>query len=1415
MSTRFTRTRSLRTMAMLAFGIFVVGCLDKAVTGPGNSDPTAFAARLVVLDGNSQTGPVNRALTSQIKLRVTDVNGSPVAGATVNFAMRQGGGSVNPATVRSSADGTVNATWTMGTTLGAQKVVAILTGQWVVDSTVLTATATNGAASKISVDAGDNQRATIGNALPQASTVLVTDDYGNPVPGAEVTFRVSAGGGRVDLLRTTTDGPGKLSVMWTLGTLAGSHTMTASLANGQTTSFRATADAGSPVQLTLESAATQTGTVGRALSTPVSVRVVDAYGNYVRGASVSWAAEDGSIAAITSTTDSLGRSQARWTLGNKTGTQNASASVSGAPGISVVALAQAGTATTVNQESGDKQTQTVRQTLPLPLVGRVVDQYGNGVAGVPVTWAAATGGGTLLGTSATTDAYGRATALWTLGAPVGSQMATLAVPGMPLTVYTATALVASGDSLAIETGNNQTGPTNTLMQSPLVVRVRDLAGNPVPGSTVVFAVASGGGSVLTNMVITDVNGRASTTWTLGSALGIQTATATSGTRSVTFSATALPGTPTTVTVETGDKQTGTVKALLPLPLVARILDKSGLGVSGVTVTWTPASGGGTLLATSASTDATGRATAYWTLGPSSGSQLATMAVSGLPLTVFSATAAAATGDSVVIEAGNNQSATVSTMLSTPLIVRVRDKNGNPSVGTTVIFSATSGGGSVVPSVVVTDANGRASASWTLGSFAGAQTATATIGSQTLNFVATGAAVGGGGGGGGALTPSQIVLVSGNGQTGTVSQTLASAVVVRVVDASGIPVSGVNVTWTLAGANNGGLASPAISRTDGSGDASLLWTLGSKVGLQQVTASVTGLTSVTLSATAQIGSTGAVIVDNGNGQTGAIGAALATYLRVLVVDQSGTAVSSARVNWSVATGGGSLSKSSGTTGISGLDSLVWTLGTSAGAQSVTATVTGVGSVSFSATASGSIVVDAGNSQSGNVNTVLGSYLRVKVVGPTGTAIPNISVNWAVTAGGGILSKSQGLTNASGLDSAQLTLGAAAGANTVSATVTGLGTVTFSSTATSTAASAASIVKISGDLQTGRANTQLNGALVVEVRNTSGAPITGATVTFASPSSPAKPADGVVDSTVVVTGLDGRARTRWTLGANSSDAVTTATMRATVQGTAFTQDFTASVRPTLRIRRAPTSILPVGVTNGITQSDTTGATLSDTLQVQVYDPSVADVDGPGVAGTLVQFMTGSEPCAEGYAVNDTNTTNSLGIAKSRWVLKSPALASSCPGSQQLSKTLAVSPDPIAKRMRATSAGALGEVEFQAYVSAGRVSDNFQFRIGTDTSATSISTTFSIATLASRTQLITITVRDGNGYYIPGATVTLTPAGTDAVGTTTMTTAADGTVSTTWVISATTGEHRLTVFASKAATPYAGVFNATKDWVIKAVP
>jgi alpha-tubulin suppressor-like RCC1 family protein len=90
--------------------------------------------------------------------------------------------------------------------------------------------------------------------------------------------------------------------------------------------------------------------------------------------------------------------------------------------------------------------------------------------------------------------------------------------------------------------------------------------------------------------------------------------------------------------------------------------------------------------------------------------------------------------------------------------------------------------------------------------------------------------------------------------------------------------------------------------------------------------------------------------------------------------------------------------------------------------------------------------SGNGQSGNVGTLLGQDFVVRVNDQSGNPLAGVTVTWAVTAGGGAIAPTSDPTDASGLSQARLTLGPSAGTNTVTASVTGLGSVTFTATGT---------------------------------------------------------------------------------------------------------------------------------------------------------------------------------------------------------------------------------------------------------------------------------------------------------------------------------------------------------------------------------
>jgi hypothetical protein len=171
-----------------------------------------------------------------------------------------------------------------------------------------------------------------------------------------------------------------------------------------------------------------------------------------------------------------------------------------------------------------------------------------------------------------------------LGACADSTQPLLAPTGGTKQLTVAT-LAGAPSALVKIRGGGQTTPPGTAVPIAPAVRVRDAQNLSVPGVTVVFAIASGGGSVTGATAVTDSTGVATIgSWTLGGTAGTKTLTATvTGIPRVTFTATAATASSsnvrvhvTTPTVNTVVSDTtllvrATVGALRPLTAVtARI-----------------------------------------------------------------------------------------------------------------------------------------------------------------------------------------------------------------------------------------------------------------------------------------------------------------------------------------------------------------------------------------------------------------------------------------------------------------------------------------------------------------------------------------------------------------------------------------------------------------------------------------------------------------------------------------------------------------------------------------------------------------------------------------------------------------------------------------------------------------------------
>ena len=186
--------------------------------------------------------------------------------------------------------------------------------------------------------------------------------------------------------------------------------------------------------------------------------------------------------------------------------------------------------------------------------------------------------------------------------------------------------------------------------------------------------------------------------------------------------------------------------------------------------------------------------------------------------------------------GNNQVAQAGVVLPTPVVLRVIDANGDAVPNITVVFAISTGGGTVSPSSIITDANGEVAVKWTLGQASPVQMLSAAVGDGTpVVLFST------------ALFPSSILAAQGNSQTGKINQSLNNTIVIRVTGDNNVPLSGIPVQFQVTG--GGGARSPQTALTNAFGEVTAKWTLGGTVGMNSATATASTLNPVQLLATA--------------------------------------------------------------------------------------------------------------------------------------------------------------------------------------------------------------------------------------------------------------------------------------------------------------------------------------------------------------------------------------------------------------------------------------------------------------------------------------------------------------------------------------------------------------------------------------
>lgn len=438
----------------------------------------------------------------------------------------------------------------------------------------------------------------------------------------------------------------------------------------------------------------------------------DARGHPVIGRLPQWRLDDTSVAVV----DSLGV-----VTGKIAGRTIVTATVDGVSGkgpITVVA-----TAAGITTVAGGTQRALAGTLLPQAVVVRVTSRRARPVEGVLVKFRLGDGNGTLDPQSALTDADGRVRTVWTLGDLPGRQTmfanveridSALAIVAEAEPVAANTKLTAINDHASAEAGHK--------LSDTVAIRVSDSTGRALADVPVTW-VALDNGRVEAIDARSDSVGEARALWTFGPKAGPQRLRAQVGSGHgkgavppVTVHGTALAGEAVGLVVVSGDAQRGVAGEQLAKPLVMRVVDSAGNGVTDAELQLSPSEG--TVPDTSIHTDSNGVARVHWTLGHAAGEHALAVHLDGMEkLLKLTAVARPAAAANLSFDDSPSETRSVHGR-GKHLIALVTDAYGNPVPDARLSFSTRSG--SVSPARAVSDARGRVKVSWTLGTKPGDQ-----------------------------------------------------------------------------------------------------------------------------------------------------------------------------------------------------------------------------------------------------------------------------------------------------------------------------------------------------------------------------------------------------------------------------------------------------------------------------------------------------------------------------------------------------------------------------------------------------------------------------------------------------------------------------------------------------------------------
>lgn len=403
-----------------------------------------------------------------------DGQGAPIAGVPLVFS------SLDPARATITAAGAGAGTTT--TLRGPARIRVQLPTGAAEDTATLVVLPRAGT---LGVSGGGGQTASPGIALPQNVSVRLLATDGQPLADAPVTVAVTTGGGSVSPAAGTTDANGFFNFTWTLGPATGAQSVTVSSPGVADLVVPATAVFTGATQLRITQQAGANYLAGDSITALlVEARVPAGTRDTAYADSVTL---DLAVSPAGATITGVRRVRAVAGLARfddfrltRAGTYRLLVTAPGLNGdTSAVVTIGPRNATQLALVSGGGQGADPGAPLPQPVVVRAADGFGNGVAGVEVTFGVASG--TASATADTTDADGLASVNWTLGPATGTQTLTVTAAGLAGSPLSVTALSNTG---IVSTTLAPALDTLTAIGATrlLVATSRDGANTVVPGT---------------------------------------------------------------------------------------------------------------------------------------------------------------------------------------------------------------------------------------------------------------------------------------------------------------------------------------------------------------------------------------------------------------------------------------------------------------------------------------------------------------------------------------------------------------------------------------------------------------------------------------------------------------------------------------------------------------------------------------------------------------------------------------------------------------------------------------------------------------------------------------------------------------------------------------------------------------------